>query len=75
LDLIELDGEDLRRSPLEYSKRKLARLARRPRAGFVLNGFEGDGDILFAHIRKLSCEGVVLKRLGSPHRPGVCRIG
>ncbi len=49
-DLIELDGEDLRRTPIEQRKRKLAKLVRSPHAGIVLNEvFEGDGDILFAH--------------------------
>ena len=70
-DLIELDGEDLRRAPLEDRKRKLARLVRRPHAGIVLNEvFEGDGDFLFAHACKLGCEGIVSKRLGSPYRSG-----
>jgi hypothetical protein len=32
-DLIELDGEDLRRTPIEQRKRILAKLARRPHAG------------------------------------------
>ena len=36
-DLIELDGEDLRRSSIEYRKRKLAKLVRRPQLGIVLN--------------------------------------
>jgi bifunctional non-homologous end joining protein LigD len=70
-DLIELDGEDLRRTPIERRKRTLARLVRRPHAGIVLNEvFEGDGDILFAHACKLGCEGIVSKRLGSPYRSG-----
>jgi ATP-dependent DNA ligase len=70
-DLIALDGEDLRRTPIEQRKRKLAKLARRPHAGIVLNEvFEGDGDILFAHACKLGCEGIVSKRLGSPYRSG-----
>jgi len=30
-DLIELDGEDLRRAPIEHRKRKLAKLVRNPR--------------------------------------------
>ena len=48
-DLIELDGEDLRRTPIEQRKRKLAKLVRGPHAGIVVNEvFEGDGDILFA---------------------------
>jgi bifunctional non-homologous end joining protein LigD len=69
--LIELDGEDLRRTPIEQRKRILAKLARRPRAGIVLNEvFEGDGDILFAQACKLGCEGIVSKRLGSPYRSG-----
>ena len=59
-DLIELDGEDLRRSPIEHRKRKLAKLARRPHPGIVLNEFfEGDGDVLFEHACKLGCEGIV----------------
>ena len=36
-DLIELDGEDLRRAPIEHRKRKLAKLVRNPRPGIVLN--------------------------------------
>ena len=70
-DLIELDGEDLRRIPIEQRKRQLAKLVRRPQAGIVVNEvFEGDGDILFAHACKLGCERIVSKRLGSPYRSG-----
>ncbi len=70
-DLIELDGEDLRRSPIEHRKRRLAKIARGPHPGIVLNEvFEGDGDILFEHACKLGCEGIVSKRLGSPYRSG-----
>jgi bifunctional non-homologous end joining protein LigD len=44
-DLIALDGEDLRRWPIEDRKRKLAKLVRGPHPGIVLNEFfEGDGD-------------------------------
>jgi ATP-dependent DNA ligase len=70
-DLIELDGEDMRRTPIEQRKRSLAKLVRRPHAGIVLNEvFEGDGDVLFAHACKLGCEGIVSKRLGSYYRSG-----
>jgi bifunctional non-homologous end joining protein LigD len=70
-DLLELDGEDLRRIPIEQRKRQLAKLVRRPQAGIVVNEvFEGDGDVLFEHACKLACEGIVSKRLGSPYRPG-----
>jgi bifunctional non-homologous end joining protein LigD len=73
-DLIKLDREDLRHSPIEHRKRKLAKLARGPHPGIVLNEFyEGDGDILFEHACKLGCEGIVSKRLGSPYRSGRSR--
>ena len=50
-DLIERDGEDLRRSPIEYRKRKLSKLVRVPHQGIVLNEhYEGDGDIVFERI-------------------------
>ncbi len=69
-DLIELDGEDLRRRPIEQRKRTLAKLVRRPHAGIVVNDvFEGDA-ILFAHACKLGCEGIVSKRLGSSYYSG-----
>jgi bifunctional non-homologous end joining protein LigD len=70
-DLIELEGEDLRRSSIEYRKRKLAKLVRGPHLGIVLNEhYEGDGEIVFKHACKLGCEGIVSKRLGSPYRSG-----
>ena len=70
-DLIELDGEDLRRSSIEYRKRKLTKLVRKPQLGIVLNEhYEGDGDIIFKHACKLGCEGIVPKRLGSLYRSG-----
>jgi len=70
-DLIELDGQDLRRSPVEYRKAKLAKLVRIPRPGIVLNEhYEGEGGIVFQHACKLGCESIVSKRLGSPYRSG-----
>ena len=70
-DLIELDSEDFRRSSIEYRKRKLAKLVRRPELGIVLNEhYEGDGEIIFKHACKLGCEGIVSKRLGSMYRSG-----
>jgi bifunctional non-homologous end joining protein LigD len=75
-DLIELDGEDLRRVPIEQRKAKLARLLRVPRPGIVLNEhYDGDGEIVFAHACKLGCEGIVSKRLARFTSPDVRRIG
>jgi hypothetical protein len=70
-DLIELEGEDLRRAPIEHRKRTLAKLVRTPHPGIVLNEhYEGDGAIIFREACKLGCEGIVSKRLGSPYRSG-----
>jgi bifunctional non-homologous end joining protein LigD len=67
-DLIELDGADLRRAPIEHRKQKLARLVRGPRPGIVLNEhYDGHGDVVFEHACKLGCEGIVSKR---PYRSG-----
>jgi bifunctional non-homologous end joining protein LigD len=70
-DLIELDGADLRRAPIEHRKQKLARLVRAPRPGIVVNEhYDGDGEIVFKYACKLGCEGIVSQRLGSPYRSG-----
>jgi ATP-dependent DNA ligase len=70
-DLIELEGEDLRHSPIEHRKQKLSRLVRTPHPGTVLNEhYDGDGEIVFKYACKLGCEGVVSKRIGSSYRSG-----
>jgi ATP-dependent DNA ligase len=70
-DLIELEGEDLRHSPIEHRKQKLSRLVRTPHPGIVLNEhYDGDGEIVFKYACKLGCEGVVSKRIGSSYRSG-----
>jgi bifunctional non-homologous end joining protein LigD len=70
-DLIEFEGKDLRRAPIERRKGLLAKLVRGPHPGIVLNEhYDGDGDIVFEHACKLGCEGIVSKRLGSPYRSG-----
>jgi bifunctional non-homologous end joining protein LigD len=70
-DLIELNGEDLRRVPIEHRKHKLARLVRTAHPGIVVNEhYDGDGAIIFKQACKLGCEGIVSKRLGSSYRSG-----
>jgi bifunctional non-homologous end joining protein LigD len=68
-DLLELDGRDLRREPIEERKRLLAKLLKGQLSSLVLNEhFEEDGTIVFREACKLGCEGVVSKRLGSLYR-------
>ena len=70
-DLIELDGDDLRREPLVTRKATLASLLSKGSPGILLNEhFENDGPTVFAHACKLGLEGIVSKRKDSPYRSG-----
>jgi bifunctional non-homologous end joining protein LigD len=70
-DLLELDGDDLRREPLVTRKATLASLLCRASPGILLNEpFEHDGPAVFAHACKLGLEGIVSKRKDSPYRSG-----
>jgi bifunctional non-homologous end joining protein LigD len=68
-DLLELNGEDLRRQPIEERKWRLANLLHGSHLSLVLNEhFDEDGAIVFREACKLGCEGIVSKRLGSMYR-------
>jgi bifunctional non-homologous end joining protein LigD len=71
-DLIELNGQDLRREPIESRKRELGRLLRwSAQIGLQLNEHIAEpGDVVFAHACKMGLEGIVSKRLGSRYRSG-----
>ena len=70
-DLLELDGEDLRREPIETRKSTLNSLLRGRHAGIAFNAhFIADGAIVYRQACALGCEGIVSKRLGSPYRSG-----
>ena len=70
-DLLELNGKDLRRAPIEHRKQTLAKIVRGPHPGILFSDhYVGDGDVVFKHACKLGCEGIVSKRLGSPYRSG-----
>jgi bifunctional non-homologous end joining protein LigD len=70
-DLLELDGRDLRREPIENRKALLAKLLKGSHSSIVLDAYyEEEGEIVFREACKLGCEGIVSKRLGSIYRPG-----
>ena len=70
-DLLELDGKDLRRRPIEERKVLLTELLHGSNLSIVLNEhFEEEGTIVFREACKLGCEGIVSKRLGSIYRSG-----
>jgi bifunctional non-homologous end joining protein LigD len=70
-DLIELNGDDLRRDPLEVRKATLRSMLAKAGLGLRFNEhIEGDGPTVFAHACKMGLEGVVSKREDSAYRSG-----
>jgi bifunctional non-homologous end joining protein LigD len=73
-DLLELDGQDMRREPIEVRKATLASVLRSCHAGLQFNQhLEPRGDIVFRHACKMGLEGIVSKRLGSRYVSGRSR--
>jgi bifunctional non-homologous end joining protein LigD len=71
-DLIELNGDDMRRDPLEARKATLASVLVKAASGLRFNEHieHDDGETVFRHACKMGLEGVVSKRKGSPYRSG-----
>jgi bifunctional non-homologous end joining protein LigD len=70
-DLIEINGDDMRRDPLEVRKATLRSMLAKAGLGVRFNKhLEGDGPTIFAHACKMGLEGIVSKRKDSPYRSG-----
>jgi bifunctional non-homologous end joining protein LigD len=71
-DLIELNGDDLRRDPLEVRKATLASVVTKAGAGIRFNEHlcHDDGEAVFRHACKMALEGIVSKRRDSSYRSG-----
>jgi bifunctional non-homologous end joining protein LigD len=71
-DLIELDGDDLRRDPLEVRKATLVSVLAKATSGLRLNEHieRSDGATVFRHACKMGLEGIVSKRKNSQYRSG-----
>jgi bifunctional non-homologous end joining protein LigD len=71
-DLIELNGDDLRRDPLEVRKATLISVVAKAGPGIRFNEHMecDDGDAVFRHACKMGLEGIVSKRKDSPYRSG-----
>src|SRR5262249_49243961 len=68
-DLIELNGDDLRRDPLEVRKATLASIMAKTRPGIRFNEhIDGDGPTVFAHACKLGVECIASSRKDSAYR-------
>jgi ATP-dependent DNA ligase len=70
-DLLELDGKDLRRQPIEMRKHLLAKVLKGSHLSIALNEhFTDVGASVYRAACQFGCEGIVSKRLGSPYRSG-----
>jgi ATP-dependent DNA ligase len=71
-DLLELDGLDIRREPIETRKATLARMLRHSLPGVRLNHHiaHKKGAAVFQHACKIGAEGIISKRLGSKYQSG-----
>ncbi|MEO7136833.1 MAG: non-homologous end-joining DNA ligase, partial [Gemmatimonadales bacterium] len=69
-DLLAVDEFDVRPLPLAKRKALLRKLL--PQVGLIrfLDHFEGEGEVLYEHVRKLGLEGIVAKRADSAYRAG-----
>ena len=76
-DLIEHDGDDLRKLPLIERKRRLVKLIGKSqrRAIRFVEHLTGDGPTIFHHVCRMGLEGIVSKRTDAPYRSGPSRRG
>ena len=59
-DLIELDGKNLRRTPIEERKYALANLLYHDQDGIAFNKhYDCDGAVVYKHVCALGCEGIL----------------
>lgn len=70
-DLLELDGEDLRKRSLDERKERLAQLLKgQPAPLSYSDHMKGSGEEVFAHACKIRLEGIVSKRRDAPYVSG-----
>ena len=76
-DLIEHDGDDLRKLPLIERKWRLFKLIGKfeRRAIRFVEHLTGDGPTIFHHVCRMGLEGIVSKRADAPYRSGPSRAG
>jgi bifunctional non-homologous end joining protein LigD len=70
-DLLEIDGEDLRRCEWQVRRATLRSLIKRAGPGIKLSEhLDGDGALAFRHACRMGLEGIVAKRRDRPYRSG-----
>ncbi|MFZ2065680.1 MAG: non-homologous end-joining DNA ligase, partial [Xanthobacteraceae bacterium] len=71
-DLLYRDGRDLTGLPLVERKAELQRLLPAKSVGPIryVEGFDGDGRVIFEHAKRLNLEGIISKLRDAPYRSG-----
>jgi bifunctional non-homologous end joining protein LigD len=70
-DLLDIDGEDLRRSEWQVRRATLRSLLKRANRGIRLSEhLDADGQLAFQHACRMGLEGIVAKRRDRPYRSG-----
>jgi ATP-dependent DNA ligase len=73
VDLLRLDGRDIRENRLEDLRATLKRLAAGVEGVLFSESIEGEGAVVFAKAVELGLEGIVSKRAGSLYRSGASK--
>jgi bifunctional non-homologous end joining protein LigD len=70
-DLLQTDGANRRKEPIERRKAMLAKLLPSTQSGIIFNDhMEGSAQEIFEHTCRLGYEGIVCKRMGSRYVSG-----
>jgi len=73
-DMLEIDGDDCRRTRLDERKSRLRKLLRKRSDAILYNDhMESDGQLVFERACQFGCEGIVAKRADSVYRSGRSR--
>jgi bifunctional non-homologous end joining protein LigD len=72
-DLLQFEGEDWRKLPLEIRRAQLESVVSGIDGLTFSEAIEADGATVFAHACRLGLEGIVSKRLGGLYASGRCR--
>ena len=72
-DLLQVDGQDTRRHPLEVRRAELEGLIAGQDGIMFSEAIEAEGALVFAKACEMGLEGIVSKRLGGSYSSGRCR--
>jgi bifunctional non-homologous end joining protein LigD len=72
-DLLQLDGKDIRKHPIEDRRAELVRIVKGVDGILFSEPIAAEGALVFTKACEMGCEGIVSKRVGSIYWSGRCR--